>query len=179
MTDTYIWQKVRNRFYSMKRTVLNKETGEKETEWFPYFRKLVIDDEGNVDEVNEITYEDFKDEESVRLNVIEPNKTMISLSDDIWFEIFPLHSQPFQKEWGRSGRGRWIFGVQVNINCPKDLGTYDLDEVYDFIADNFRSGDIFDGVRVTETAYRSSARIVDDTFYSMPVTIMFRADLAK
>jgi hypothetical protein len=56
------------------------------------------------------------------------------------------------------------------------MGTYDIDVVYDFFADNFKRGDIFDGIRVLKTAYRSSARLQDD-YYSVPVTIMVQADL--
>ncbi len=138
MTDTYIWQKIRQRFLDV------------------------------------IT--DFDGEKCVTSVVIEPNLTDIRPEDNLWFEIFPLHAQPIQKELGTTGRNRWTFGLQININSPKDKGTYDIDEAFDFIAGRFKRGDIFDGIRVLQTAYRSSARLYED-FYSVPVTVMVQADL--
>lgn len=119
---------------------------------------------------------EFDEEKSLTSVVIEPNETDVRPDNDLWFEIFPLHSRPSQQELGTVGRNRWSFGMQVNINSPKDKGTYDIDEVYDFIAGKFKRGDIFDGIRVLQTAYRSSARLLDD-YYSVPVTIMVQADL--
>lgn len=180
MTDTYIWKKVKERFYSMKRKELNESTGEYEDVWFPYFMKCEHpEDETPVFE--SVTYPDFKDViDTVTLNVIEPNITAPTPSDDIWFELFPLHSKPVQVEWGANGRNRWILGMQININAPRNAiyGTATIDEVYDFIADNFKRGDVFDGIRVLDSAYRSSAQM-QSTFYSVPVTIMFQADLKK
>ena len=108
--------------------------------------------------------------------VIEPNDTDTRPENKPWFEIFPLRGKPFQQELGTHGRNRWICGLQININSPKARGTYDIDEAYDFIAAHFKRGDIFDGIRVLETAYRSSARPYED-FYSEPVTVMVQADL--
>lgn len=154
MTDIYIWEKIKKRFYSM---TIKTESGE--TIDFPYFLK---------DDAGEIT------------NVIEPNSTLERPTEELWFEIFPLHSKPQQQELGSSGRNRWNFGVQININTPRNsslyYGTDASDKAYDFIASNFKRGDIFDGIRVNQTAYRSSARLLDD-YYSVPVTIMVQADL--
>lgn len=160
MTDSYIWQK---------------------------FRERLLGENGNE------KIEAYRDDEKTELiaalstdNVIEPNEARSRDSlggseddrygDKIWFEVFPLRAQPFQQELGAGGRNRWNSGAQININCPKGVGTYDIDCVYDAIAARFKRGDIFDGVRVAQTAYRSSARLADD-YYSVPVTVMFQADL--
>ena len=157
MTDTYIWKYMKKRFYAMSRKKFNKEIQDWEIVEFPYFIK---DDDGKIE------------------NVVEPNMTLERPSDDLWFEIFPLHSMPRQQELGTAGRNRWIFGLQININCSRTggYGTDDIDEAYDFIAGCFKRGDIFDGIRVLRTAYRSSARLLDD-YYSVPVTVMVQADL--
>lgn len=153
MTDVYIWEKMVDRFSSM--TMKDKETGE--IIEFPYFEKNAQ---------GEIT------------NVIKPNETGERPTNSVWFEIFPLHTQPFQQELGQTGRNRWTFGMQININAPRAIysGTDVNDKAYDFIAANFKRGDIFDGIRVLQTAYRSSARLQDD-YYSEPVTVMVQADL--
>ena len=153
MTDSYVWKHMVERFYSM--SVTNKETGE--VVEFPYFTR---------NDLGEIT------------NVFEPLNTDQRPKNDIWFEIFPLHSQPHQQELGTTGRNRWTFGLQININAPRAIykGTDVIDKAYDFIAANFKRGDIFDGIRVEQTAYRSSARLQDD-YYSEPVTVMVQADL--
>lgn len=142
MTDTYIWQKIRQRFINV------------------------------IDKYNE--------EKGVSTVIFEPNDTDTRPTNELWFEIFPLHSRPVQKELGRAGRNRWTFGLQININGSRSAinGTMDFDEAYDFIAAYFKRGDIFDGIRVLETAYRSSARLQDD-YYSVPVTVMVQADLAN
>ena len=154
MTDTYIWQKVRQRFLSIDATY---EDGTD-----------IIQKEYDGDEVTAYT------------NVVDPNdiekREVLASKDNIWFEIFPIHSQPFQQEWGMKGRNRWTFGLQININSPRNMGTYDIDTVYDAIARRFKRGDIFDGIRVLKTAYRSSARLLDD-YFSEPVTVMVQADL--
>lgn len=154
MTDTHIWKYVKKRFYSM-----TKVDDEGQIIDFPYFVKNASD---------EIT------------NVIEPLSTAERPTDDLWFEIFPLHSQPHQQELGTTGRNRWNFGLQININTPRNSSLYSgtdaSDDAYDFIASNFKRGDIFNGIRVMQTAYRSSARLLED-YYSVPVTIMFQADL--
>ena len=108
--------------------------------------------------------------------IIEPNRPDTRDGNDIWFQIFPLTSQPHQQELGSTGRNRWTFGLQIDINSPSDLGTGDIDDAYDFIAKHFKRGDIFDGIRVLQTAFRSSARVYDD-YYSVPVTVMVQADL--
>lgn len=158
MTDTYIWQKIRQRFLSIDGTV------EKDGEEIEIITKE-LDSEGNV-----LKY----------TNVVEPNdiksREELSSKDCIWFEIFPLHSSPHQQELGATGRNRWTFGLQININSPRDVGTYDIDTVYDLISAQFKRGDIFDGIRVLQTAYRSSARLADD-YFSVPVTVMVQADL--
>ena len=89
-----------------------------------------------------------------------------------------MPGQPFQQELGRAGRNRWTFVLQININGSRSAisGTRAYDEAYDYIAEHFKRGDIFDGIRVLKTAYRSSARIQDD-YYSVPVTVMVQADL--
>lgn len=138
MTDTYIWQKIRQRFQDV--------------------------------------IAEYDEEKSVTSVIIEPNETANRPSDELWFEIFPLHGMPHQQELGTVGRNRWSFGLQININSPKDNGTYAIDEAFDFIAGKFKRGDIFDGIRVLQTAYRSSARVYED-FYSVPVTVMVQADL--
>ena len=120
--------------------------------------------------------EAFDEEKGVTSKVIEPNDTDTRPENELWFEIFPLRGKPFQKELGTAGRNRWVTGLQININSPKARGTYDIDEAYDFIAAHFKRGDIFDGIRVLETAFRSSARTYED-FYSEPVTVMVQADL--
>lgn len=159
MTDSYIWQKVRQRFLD---TVFKDAEG---NEIEVFLKEL--DDDGNVIELK---------------NVVDPNdmekREDLASKDNIWFEIFPLHSQPFQQELGTAGRNRWNFGLQININSPRDMGTYDIDSVYDSIAAQFKRGDIFDGIRVLQTAYRSSARLQDD-YYSEPVTVMVQADLTN
>ena len=159
MTDSYMWQKTRQRFLSIDGTIK--------------------DDSGaDVD----IIVKEYNDEGEIAdySNVVDPNDTRkrddLASKDNIWFEIFPLHSPPHQQELGASGRNRWNFGLQININSPKDKGTYDIDTVYDAIAAQFKRGDIFDGIRVTRTAFRSSARQLDD-YYSEPVTVMVQADL--
>ena len=153
MTDSYIWEKILERFYSM--SITDKKTGQ--IIKFPYFTK---------DKQGKIT------------NVFEPNETGDRPTNEVWFEIFPLHSQPRQQELGKAGRNRWTFGLQINVNAPRAIysGTNVTDKVYDFIAANFKRGDIFDGIRVVQTAYRSSARLLDD-YYSEPVTVMVQADL--
>ena len=158
MTDTYIWQKVRQRFLAIDATY-EDQYGQK----IPVIRTSE-DEHGNLD------YE----------NVVEPNGTKttddLASSDKIWFEIFPLHAQPRQQELGTTGRNRWTFGLQINVNSPRNLGTFASDTVYDEIAKQFRRGDIFDGIRVSQSASRSSARI-QTTYYSEPVTVMVQADL--
>ena len=158
MTDTYIWQKVRKRFLETPPLV---DENENETE--------IIQKE--YDEFGEIT---------AYINVVDPNdikkREDLASKDNIWFEIFPLHAPPHQQELGKVGRNRWNFGLQININSPRNRGTYDVDSVYDAIARQFKRGDIFDGIRVLQTAYRSSARLLDD-YYSEPVTVMVQADL--
>ena len=159
MTDTYIWQKVRQRFLDID---------------------AKMEDE-HVDEVDIIAKE-YNDlgELVAYTNVVDPNdiekRENLKSKDNIWFEIFPLHTQPFQQELGATGRNRWTFGLQINVNSPRNFGTYDVDVVYDAIAAQFKRGDIFDGIRVLQTAYRSSARLEDD-YYSEPVTVMVQADL--
>lgn len=140
MTDTYIYDKVLQRF------------------------RDVIDE--------------FNMEHGYSCVVFEPNDTDTRPQNELWFEIFQLHSQPFQQELGRAGRNRWTFGLQININGSRSAisGTNAYDEAYDYIAAHFKRGDIFDGIRVLKTAYRSSARIQDD-YYSVPVTVMVQADL--
>ena len=161
MTDTYIWQEVRRRFLELEGTVRNIDGEEVDIIAKEY------DGDGNV-----VAY----------TNVVEPNdikkRADLASKDNIWFEIFPLHSRPYQKELGTVGRNRWNFGLQININSPRDFGTYGIDSVYDAIAARFKRGDIFDGVRVLQTAYRSSARLQDD-YYSVPVTVMVQADLSN
>lgn len=121
---------------------------------------------------------EYDESMGVTSTVIGPNETDTRDSDNLWFEIFPLHSQPHQQELGASGRNRWTLGMQVNINVPRSAisGTNGVDLAYDFIASHFKRGDIFDGIRVLQTPSRSSARIDDDT-YSVPVTIIVQADL--
>lgn len=158
MTDTYIWQKIRQRFLNIEGTITDSEGIE-----------------------TDIIQKEYDGEEIVAYtNVVDPNdiekRENLASKDNIWFEIFPLHSQPHQQELGTSGRNRWNFGLQININSPRNFGTYDVDTVYDAIAAQFKRGDIFDGIRVTNTAYRSSARLKDD-YYSEPVTVMVQADL--
>lgn len=168
MTDTYIWQKVRQRFLSIDATIP--------------VRQLV---DGTEDEWEEVESEIIKKEtdengETTYTNVVDPNDVSkredLQSKDEIWFEIFPLHSRPTQQELGTTGRNRWLLGFQININSPRNLGTYDIDAVYDAIAAQFKRGDIFDGIRVLQTAYRSSARFMVD-YYSEPVTVMLQADL--
>ena len=159
MTDSYIWQKVRQRFLAIDATLTDEDGNE-----YPVIIKE-YDDDGNI---------------TGYTNVVDPNDTKkredLLSEGHIWFEIFPLHSQPFQQELGGAGRNRWLLGFQININCSKGLGTYDIDTVYDAIAAQFKRGDIFDGIRVLKSAYRSSARLSDD-YYSEPVTVMLQADL--
>lgn len=162
MTDSYIWQKVRQRFLSIEGTYKNINNEEID----------IIAKEPEETRSGDIEYR--------YTNVIEPNEASsrctLRSKNRIWFEIFPLHIPPSQQELGKAGRNRWKFGLQINVNSPKDFGTYDTDVVYDAIAAQFKRGDIFDGIRVLQTAYRSSARMYDD-FYSVPVTIMVQADL--
>lgn len=154
MTDTYIWQKLRLRFLSIDAQMNGEDVIRKD-----------VDSEGEV-----IDY----------TNVVEPNETKkreeLKSKDYIWFEISPLRGAPRQAELGRGGRNRWVSGIQININSPRDLGTYDIETVYNFIADKFKRGDIFNGIRVSQTAHCSSAQVQED-FYSEPVTVMVEADL--
>ena len=159
MTDTYIWQKVRQRFLAID--------------------GIYEDIHGVEQPVIATSYD--PDGTVVYDNVIEPNGTKttedLASSEGIWFEIFPLHTPSVQKELGSVGRNRWTLGLQINVNSPKNFGTFAIDTVYDVIAKHFKRGDIFDGIRVLQTAYRSSARLVGDTYYSEPVTVMVQADL--
>lgn len=159
MTDTYIWQKFRQRFLAIDGKIQG-ENGE----------EIDIIAKRETDGGIEYT------------NVIEPNDTSPreNLKNDsgIWFEIFLLHSTPFQQELGTAGRNRWNLRVQININCPRGSGTYGADAAYDAISAQFKRGDIFDGIRVMSTASRSSARFYED-FCSVPVTIMLQADLTN
>ncbi len=122
--------------------------------------------------------DEFNMEHGYSCVVFEPNDTGNRPQDELWFEIFELHGSPSQQELGSTGRNRWTFGLQININGSRAsiTGTSAYDEAYDYIAAHFKRGDIFDGIRVLQTAYRSSARIQDD-YYSVPVTIMVQADL--
>lgn len=162
MTDTYIYQKIRKRLLEIKGTyeILN-DSGETET------RNII---EGERDSGGSLVS---------CTNVVEPNDkaTRDNLDKNtVWLEMFILPTAPLQQELGTAGRNRWTFGLQININCPLDRGTGATDAVYDAIASQFRRGDIFDGIRILQTAYRSSARMYDD-FYSVPVTIVAQADL--
>ena len=146
MTDSYIWEKVTERFEEVVRKYdeyMEKQTGKTHT--------------------------------SI---IIKPNETNTRDESNLWFEIFPLHSRPYQQELGSCGRNRWLLGLHININAPRAsiIGTDGIDIAYDFIAANFKRGDIFDGIRVLQMPNRSSARIDDDT-YSVPVTVMVQADL--
>ena len=120
----------------------------------------------------------YDEEYSKNSTIIFPNDTDYSDANELWFEVFPLHTQPTQIELGSSGRNRWTLGMQININAPRPakLGTDDVDLAYDTIAANFKRGDIFDGIRVLQTASRSSARVQKD-YYSVPVTVMVQADM--
>lgn len=159
MTDTYIWQKARQRFLDID--------------------ALYEDIEGNETNIIQKEY-NSSGEITAYTNVVDPNESekrdKLASKNNIWFEIFPLRGQPSQQELGKSGRNRWNMGLQININSPRNFGTYVIDAVYDEIAKQFKRGDIFDGIRVQQTAYRSSARVQDD-YYSEPVTVMFQADL--
>ena len=159
MTDTYIWQKMRQRFLDIEETITGSDGNEIDIITKEY------DEDGNITAYSNV----------VDPNDMETREDLLS-KDNIWFEIFSLHSQPHQQELGTVGRNRWNFGLQININSPRDKGTYDIDSVYDAIAAHFKRGDIFDGIRVLQTAYRSSARMLDD-YYSVPVTVMVQADL--
>lgn len=163
MTDTYIYQKVRKRFLSISGIYeLADENGEVQT------KHIIAGERGSDGMITECT------------NLVEPNikvsRDELNSKDSIWFEMFILPSSPVQQELGTAGRNRWTFGLQININCPADKGTDAVDTVYNAIAAQFRRGDIFDGIRILQTAYRSSARMYDD-FYSVPVTIIAQADL--
>ena len=120
----------------------------------------------------------FNEEHGYNCVIIDPNETKTRPSNELWFELFELHAPPSQQELGKTGRNRWTCGLQININGSRNYftGTEAYDEAYDFIADHFKRGDIYDGIRVLQTAYRSSARVQDD-YYSEPVTIMVQADL--
>lgn len=159
MTDTHIWQKVRQRFLAIEGTYENI---------YGVNQPVIAT---SYDSEGQLVYD----------NVIEPNGTKttedLASSEGIWFEIFPLRSPPHQQELGSTGRNRWTFGLQINVNSPKNFGTFASDTVYDVIARQFKRGDIFDGIRVLQSAYRSSARLVDNTYYSEPVTVMVQADL--
>lgn len=159
MTDTYVWQKLRQRFLDID--------------------GKIKDPQGQDVDIIQKEY-DAAGEIIAYTNVVDPNDTEkrddLKSKDNIWFEIFPLHAPPRQQELGTSGRNRWTVGLQINMNSPRNFGTYDIDTVYDAIAAQFKRGDIFDGIRVTQTAYRSSARLLDD-YYSEPVTVMVQADL--
>ena len=122
--------------------------------------------------------DEFNMEHGYACAIFEPNDTGNRPQDELWFEIFELHGTPRQQELGQTGSNRWTFGLQININGSRSsiTGTKAYDEAYDYIAANFKRGDIFDGIRVLQTAYRSSARIQDD-YYSVPVTVMVQADL--
>lgn len=153
MTDTYIEQQIIERFLTITDTFDDGDNT-------PVITSPVTDTDGNV------TYP----------NIQFPNMSFKRPVSGIWFEIFFLPSMPQQQEIFSAGRNRWNGLVQINVNYPKDSGTYEPNFAFDCIAGKFRRGDIFNGIRVQQSAYRSSALIHDD-YYSMPVTIWCQADL--
>ena len=151
MTDTYIEEKITERFLNI---------GE------PYITEPIeeTDSEGNIWK----TYP----------NVALPNEAFEVPANELFFEVFFMPGVPFQSELGTSGRNRCTGIFQININTPKDWGvngTAKVNDCYDAIASAFRRGDIFDGVRIVKT-YRSSARSSGDC-YTVPVSVQWWAEL--
>ena len=154
MTDTYIEEKIRERFLTIDTTITS--------------------DDG--EEIDLLTKNENSNGDVIYTNIQMPNVAFTRPATGLWFEFLPIPTQPTQQELGTSGRNRWTFGLQINICYPKDYGTYDINTAFNAIAGKFKRGDIFDGIRILNTANRSSARAYDD-FYSVPVTIIAQADL--
>lgn len=153
MNDTYIEKKAIARFFTIDDTLADGT-------------RIVSE-----------AYEDANGE-LVSDNVRTQNKSFKRPDTGLWFEIFYMSARPYQQEFGTAGRNRWTGIVQININYPLDSGTYDVDLAYSAIASKFKRGDIFDGVKVLQTASRTSALPHDD-YYSVPVTIQCQAYLTN
>ena len=106
-----------------------------------------------------------------------PNQVFTRPSDGYWYELFFIPAQPVQIELGTTARSRWIGILQVNVCVPKNSGTVPLNDRYDNIAKLFRSGLVFEGIRIVRT-YRTSA-LDDGDYYVLPVTIEWQADLDR
>lgn len=94
-----------------------------------------------------------------------------------WYELYFIPAVPVQVELGTSGRTKWIGILQVNVCIPKNDGMQPLYDRFDSIANLYRSGANFDGVRISRT-YRSSA-LDDGDFYVLPVSIEWWAYLER
>ena len=123
-----------------------------------------------------------------------PNIAFERPSDLYWLDLFFIPGEPFQQELGNWGRNRWSGILQVNIYTPKsevtvedgidtdeddDFGTSAMDRCYNDIAEVFKRGVVFDGIRIHKCYRNTSALQVYDDFCALPVTIEWQADLSN
>ena len=106
-----------------------------------------------------------------------PNVAFTKPEDGYWYELHFIPAIPIQIELGTQARSRWMGILQVNVCVPKNSGTTPLNDRYENIAKLFRSGLIFNGIRIIRT-YRTSA-LDDGDYYVMPVSIEWQADLDR
>lgn len=123
-----------------------------------------------------------------------PNMAFERPDDLYWLDFFFLPGIPYQQELGNEGRNRWAGIMQINICTPKDdmtvedgmddegdddYGSSAMDRCYNDIAQAFRRGTTFDGIRIYKTYRNTSAMQVYDDFCVLPVTIEWQADLSN
>lgn len=106
-----------------------------------------------------------------------PNIAFTKPEDGYWYELFFIPAEPLQIELGTEARSRWIGILQINVCVPKNSGTTPLNNRYENIAKLFRSGLIFNGIRIVRT-YRTSA-LDDGDYYVLPVSVEWQADLER
>lgn len=106
-----------------------------------------------------------------------PNVAFTKPEDGYWYELLFIPAEPLQIELGTEARSRWIGILQINVCVPKDSGTTPLNNRYENIAKLFRSGLIFNGIRIVRT-YRTSA-LDDGDCCVLPVSVEWQADLER
>ena len=123
-----------------------------------------------------------------------PNVAFERPDDLYWLDFFFLPGIPYQQELGNGGRNRWTGVLQINICVPKDdtslddgvdsdgdddFGSSAMDTCYNDIAEAFRRGTVFDGIRIHKCYRNTSAMQTYDDFCCLPVTIEWQADLSN